>query len=33
MSTLGKQTLQAKEGYYSEIDDGNGAFLGDRFQF
>ena len=33
MSTLGKQTVQAKEGYYSKIDDGNGSFLGDRFQF
>lgn len=32
MSTLGKQTVQAKEGYYSKIDYGNGAFLGDKFQ-
>lgn len=33
MSTLGKQTVQAKEGYYSKIDNGNGAFLGEKFQF
>lgn len=33
MSTLGKQTVQAKEGYYSKIDDGNEALLGDKFQF
>lgn len=33
MSTLGKQTVQANEGYYSKIDDGNEVFLGDKFQF
>ena len=33
VSTLGKQTVQAKEGYYSKIDDGKEAFLGDKFQF
>lgn len=33
MSTLGKQTVQAKEGYYSKIDDRNDVFLGDKCQF